>query len=140
VDGKQLILHFDAAAQKRWQQWWQHVREQMQKVEHENPALFGYLGKMLSQTLRITLGLHCIELMYEEKTDSLTIGVKTLKRAIYAAKFHIGQFRLLQANNDTNSLPGVLDRIHSYALRKGKAFHPLKCRKQFFGAIHLNPL
>ena len=87
---------------------------------------------MLSQTLRITLGLHCLELMYEEKTDSLTIGVETLKRAIYAVKFHIGQFRLLQANNDTNSLPGVLDRIHSYALRKGKAVSSSQVQKTVF--------
>ena len=121
VDGKQVILQFDAAAEERWHRWWEHVRSQQRNFEHENPALSGYLGKILSQTLRLALGLHCIELMYSDKADPLVVELETLERAIYASKFHIGQFRLLQANNDdTSNLSGQLAKIHQYAQRKGQ--------------------
>lgn len=139
VDGEQIILQFDAAAQKRWQQWWEHVRKQMQKVEYENPALFGYLGKMLSQTLRIALGLHCIEHVYEPKINPLVVGIETMERAIYAAKFHIGQFRLLQANNDASSLPGVLTKIHEYALRTGQPVSAVQVQKTVFRRCDKKP-
>jgi hypothetical protein len=89
-------------------------------VEFDNPAFYAYLGKMLSQTLRLALLLHCIELKYEEKKDSLSVGIDTLERAITAAKFSIGQFRILQTNNHAcDSLSGRLSLIHAYALRKG---------------------
>lgn len=139
VDGEQVILKFDASAQKRWQRWWEHVRDQMQRVEHENPALYGYLGKILSQTLRIALGLHCIELMYEDKADPLTIGLPTLERAIYAAKFHIGQFRLLQANNDTNNLPAQLAKIYQYAQRKGQEISATQVQNTVFKRLERKP-
>lgn len=139
VDGEQVILKFDATAQKRWQRWWEHVRDQMQRVEHENPALYGYLGKILSQTLRIALGLHCIELMYEDKADPLTVGLPTLERAIYAAKFHIGQFRLLQANNDTNNLPAQLTKIYQYAQRKGQEISATQVQNTVFKRLERKP-
>ncbi len=139
VDGEQVILKFDASAQKRWQRWWEHVRDQMQRVEHENPALYGYLGKILSQTLRIALGLHCIELMYEDKADPLTVGLPTLERAIYAAKFHIGQFRLLQANNDTNNLPAQLTKIYQYAQRKGQEISATQVQNTVFKRLERKP-
>lgn len=139
VDGKQVILPFDAAAEKRWHQWWEHVRLQMQQVEHENPALFGYLGKMLSQTLRIALGLHCIELMFEQKVDPLIVGLPTLDRAIYAAKFHIGQFRLLQANNDATNLPGQLAKIHAFAQRKGQEVSATQVQNTVFKRSERKP-
>jgi len=139
VDGEQILLRFDAAASNRWQQWWEHVRSQMRQVEHENPALFGYLGKMLSQVLRLALGLHCIEMLYSDKPDPLTVGLPTLERAIYAAKFHIGQFRLLQANNDTTNLPGHLAKIYEYALRKGKEVSPTQVQNTVFKRSERKP-
>lgn len=139
VDGEQIILPFDAPAEERWQQWWSHLRTEMQRVEHENPALFGYLGKMLSQTLRLALGLHCMELMYSDKPEPLKVGLATLERAIYAAKFHIGQFRLLQANNDTNNLPGQLAKIHQYAQRKGTEVSATQVQNTVFKRLERKP-
>lgn len=132
IDEKQVTLRFDAIAEKRWRQWWEQVRREQQKSEHENPAFSGYIGKILSQTLRLALGLHCIELTYEDKPDPLLVGLDTLERAIYAAKFHIGQFKLLQAQNDTDSLPGHLEKIYQYVKRNNDPVSATQVEKAVF--------
>jgi len=114
-----VILSFTPIAEVRWQRWWEELRRGMKTFEHENPALFGYLGKMLSQTLRLALVLHAIELKYEVKANPQQIELETLERAIYTARWHIGQYRLLLSGIDDASLPADMAKIHQYALRKG---------------------
>ncbi|WP_254173259.1 DUF3987 domain-containing protein [Planktothrix pseudagardhii] len=128
-----FLLSFTPQARRRWQRWWEEVRRNQQGVEFENPALFAYLGKMLSQTLRLALLLHCMELKYEQKSDPLRVGIETLERAILAAKFSIGQFRIIQTNNhQSDSLPGRLSSIHAYALRKGTEVSAVQVQNTVF--------
>ncbi len=115
-----VILSFTLEAEVRWQRWWEELRRGMKTFEHEFPALFGYLGKMLSQTLRLALVLHAIELKYEVKANPLQIELETLERAIYTARWHIGQYRLILSGIDDASLPEEMAKIHAFALRKGK--------------------
>ncbi|OKH36242.1 hypothetical protein NIES2119_18250 [[Phormidium ambiguum] IAM M-71] len=128
-----LFLSFTKEAQQRWKRWWEEVRRNQQTVEFENPAFFAYLGKMLSQTLRLALLLHCMELKYEQKNDPFQVGIDTLEKAILAAKFSIGQFRILQTNNHaTDEMPGRLSLIHAYALRKGTEVSAVQVQNSVF--------
>lgn len=128
-----VLLSFTKEARKRWQRWWEEIRRTQKAMEFENPAFFAYLGKMLSQTLRLALLLHCIELKYEQKDDPLRVGIDTLERAIAAAKFSIGQFRILQTNNHaSDEIPGRLSLIHAYALRKGTEVSAIQVQNTVF--------
>jgi len=128
-----VLLSFTAEAKQRWQRWWEEIRRNQQAVEFENPAFFAYLGKMLSQTLRLALLLHCMELKYEEKPDPLRVGLDTLERAIAAAKFSIGQFRILQTNNHAaDSVCTSLSLIYTYALRKGEEVSAAQVQNSVF--------
>lgn len=128
-----VLLSFTKEARKRWQRWWEEIRRTQKAMEFENPAFFAYLGKMLSQTLRLALLLHCIELKYEQKDDPLRVGIDTLSRAIAAAKFSIGQFRILQTNNHaSDEIPGRLSLIHAYALRKGTEISAVQVQNTVF--------
>lgn len=128
-----ILLSFSREAQQRWQCWWEEIRRNQQAVEFENPAFYAYLGKMLSQTLRLALLLHCMELKYEQKNNPFRVGTDTLERAIRAAKFSIGQFRILQTNNHTSDeIPGRLSLIHAYALRKGTEVSAVQVQNTVF--------
>ncbi|MEQ9671256.1 DUF3987 domain-containing protein [Coleofasciculus sp. G2-EDA-02] len=128
-----IFLSFSREAQQRWQNWWEEIRRNQQAVEFDNPAFYAYLGKMLSQTLRLALLLHCMELKYEQKKDPFHVGIDTLERAIRAAKFSIGQFRILQTNNHTGeSISGRLSLIHAYALRKGTEVSAVQVQNSVF--------
>ncbi|HAZ48797.1 MAG TPA: hypothetical protein DDW76_09770 [Cyanobacteria bacterium UBA11369] len=134
-----ILLSFTRDAKERWKRWWEEVRRTQLSVEYDNPAFFAYLGKMLSQTLRLALLLHCIELKYEEKKDPLRVGIDTLERAIQAASFSIGQFRILQTNNhEADSLPGRLSLIHAYALRKGTEVTAVQVQNTVFKRAKAN--
>lgn len=134
-----ILLSFTRDAKQRWKRWWEEVRRTQMAVEYDNPAFFAYLGKMLSQTLRLALLLHCIELKYEEKKDPLGVGIDTLERAIQAAYFSIGQFRILQTNNhEAGSLPGRLSLIHAYALRKGTEVTAVQVQNTVFKRAKAN--
>jgi len=134
-----VVLEFTPEAEVRWQRWWEELRRGMKAFEHENPALFGYLGKMISQTLRLALVLHAIELKYEVLANPLQIGLATLERAIYVARWHIGQYRLLQAGTDDNSLPADLAKIHAFALRKGKEVSASQVQNTVFKRCERKP-
>jgi hypothetical protein len=69
-----VVLRFTKEASECWQKWWMLVRRCMLSVEQDNPALFGFLGKMLSYTLRIALILHCMDLAYYENPSPLEVG------------------------------------------------------------------
>lgn len=135
-----VLLSFTAEAHLRWQRWWEEVRRKQQAVEFEDPAFFAYLGKMLSQTLRLALLLHCMELKYEEKPDPLRVGLDTLERAIAAAKFSIGQFRILQTNNHASDSAGAhLSLIYTYALRKGEEVSAAQVQNSVFKRCKRKP-
>lgn len=134
-----LVLRFSGDAEELWHQWWEQLRRGMKAAEHENLALYGYLGKMLSQSLRLALEFHAIELYYEHKADPLQVERQTLERAIYAARWHIGQFRLLQAGTDNASLPGELAKIHAFALRRGKEVSAEQVQNSVFKRAERKP-
>ncbi|MDB9514988.1 DUF3987 domain-containing protein [Kamptonema animale CS-326] len=128
-----VMLHFDCHAEERWHRWWESIRRYQQAYEVENPALSAYLGKMLSQTLRLALLLHCLELKFEPKADPQRVGIDTLERAIAQAKFHIGQFRVLMSStHEGGSLAGRLLQIHEYALRKQGEVSPVQVQNTVF--------
>lgn len=128
-----VMLHFDCHAEERWHRWWESIRRYQQAYEVENPALSVYLGKMLSQTLRLALLLHCLELKFEPKADPLCVKLDTLERAIAQAKFHIGQFRVLMSStHEGGSLAGRLLQIHEYALRKQGEVSPVQVQNTVF--------
>jgi len=131
-----VVLRFTKEASECWQKWWMLVRRCMLSVEQDNPALFGFLGKMLSYTLRIALILHCMDLAYYKNPSPLEVGIDPLNRAIEAVKFHIGQYRLLQSKNSEGaSIPGRLAQIHDYALRKGKEVSAVQVQNGVFRRI-----
>jgi hypothetical protein len=135
-----VLLSFTAEAHLRWKRWWEEVRRNQQAVEFEDPAFYAYLGKMLSQTLRLALLLHCMELKYEEKPDPLRVGLDTLERAIAAAKFSIGQFRILQTNNHASDSAGAhLSLIYTYALRKGEEVSAAQVQNSVFKRCKRKP-
>ena len=135
-----VLLSFTAEAHLRWKRWWEEVRRNQQAVEFEDPAFYAYLGKMLSQTLRLALLLHCIELKYEEKPDPLRVGLDTLERAIAAAKFSLGQFRILQTNNHASDSAGThLSLIYTYALRKGEEVSAAQIQNSVFKRCKRKP-
>ena len=135
-----VLLSFTTEAHLRWKRWWEEVRRNQQAVEFEDPAFYAYLGKMLSQTLRLALLLHCIELKYEKKPDSLRVGLDTLERAIAAAKFSIGQFRILQTNNHASDSAGAhLSLIYTYALRKGEEVSAAQIQNSVFKRCKRKP-
>jgi hypothetical protein len=135
-----VLLSFTTEAHLRWKRWWEEVRRNQQAVEFEDPAFYAYLGKMLSQTLRLALLLHCMELKYEEKPDPLRVGLDTLERAIAAAKFSIGQFRILQTNNHASDSAGAhLSLIYTYALRKGEEVSAAQVQNSVFKRCKRKP-
>ncbi len=135
-----VMLHFDCHAEERWHRWWESIRRYQQAYEVENPALSAYLGKMLSQTLRLALLLHCLELKFEPKTDPQRVGLDTLERAIAQAKFHIGQFRVLMSStHEGGSLAGRLLQIHEYALRKQGEVSPVQVQNTVFRHVARKP-
>ena len=135
-----VLLSFTAEAHLRWKRWWEEVRRNQEAVEFEDPAFYAYLGKMLSQTLRLALLLHCMELKYEEKPDPLRVGLDTLERAIAAAKFSIGQFRILQTNNHASDSAGAhLSLIYTYALRKGEEVSAAQIQNSVFKRCKRKP-
>ncbi|WP_449416066.1 DUF3987 domain-containing protein [Phormidium nigroviride] len=135
-----VMLHFDYHAEERWHRWWESIRRYQQAYEIENPALSVYLGKMLSQTLRLALLLHCLELKFEPKADPLCVKLDTLERAIAQAKFHIGQFRVLMSStHEGGSLAGRLLQIHEYALRKQGEVSPVQVQNTVFRHVARKP-
>jgi len=135
-----VLLSFTTEAHLRWKRWWEEVRRNQQAVEFEDPAFYAYLGKMLSQTLRLALLLHCMELKYEEKPNPLRVGLDTLERAIAAAKFSIGQFRILQTNNHASDSAGAhLSLIYTYALRKGEEVSAAQVQNSVFKRCKRKP-
>ena len=134
-----VLLSFTTEAHLRWKRWWEEVRRNQQAVEFEDPAFYAYLGKMLSHTLRLALLLHCMEL-YEEKPDPLRVGLDTLEGAIAAAKFSIGQFRILQTNNHASDSAGAhLSLIYTYALRSGEEVSAAQIQNSVFKRCKRKP-
>jgi hypothetical protein len=135
-----VVVKFSPKAEKAWQNWWEKIRRLQKKMESENPAFSGYLGKALSQLLRVALVLHSLSVIAGEEENPLEVSERTFQRALYAIRWHIGQFRLLQSRTDDQGLSGILLKIHEYAERKaGKEISAEQIQKTLFRRAERKP-
>jgi hypothetical protein len=112
---------------------WEKLHRHMEVIKGEDPAIFGYLGKMASQIPRLALLFHCIRVALGEADNPLEISQETMESAIYAAEYHIGQYRLILSKTDENGVPAELIKIQEYLERRsGKEISAEKIQRTVF--------
>lgn len=101
-----------------------HYEMLIKKYRAINPSFASYIGKQMKTFLRLTLGIHLLNWIFDpDNTNLYSIPVQTAVKAAKMTDFYISQFLTIQgatAGDGDNPVQGILSDIWEIAKSTGK--------------------
>lgn len=91
-----------------------HYEMLIKKYRVTNPSFASYIGKQMKTFLRLTLGIHLLNWIFDpDNTNLYSIPVQTAVKAAKMTDFYISQFLTIQGvtSHDENPVQGILSEI-----------------------------
>ncbi|MBE9125607.1 MULTISPECIES: DUF3987 domain-containing protein [unclassified Coleofasciculus] len=117
------LVSLSPQAAQAWQRQWTLYRKGFRQHLNSNPAYAYFQGKMCSNLMRLALVLHCLEFVYSPTENFYQLELSTLTKAIAAADYYLGQFRLMQVQFSKHPEQGMSEfmmKILNFALDQGE--------------------
>ena len=101
-----------------------HYEMLIKKYRVTNPSFASYIGKQMKTFLRLTLGIHLLNWIFDpDNTNLYSIPVQTAVKAAKMTDFYISQFLTIQgatAGDGDNPVQGILSDIWAIVESTGK--------------------
>jgi len=100
-----------------------HYEMLIKKYRVTNPSFASYIGKQMKTFLRLTLGIHLLNWIFDpDNTNLYSIPVQTAVKAAKMTDFYISQFLTIQGvtSQDENPVQGILSEIWEIVKTTGK--------------------